>query len=42
MKHLGYLIAGIVITVLFFILSCSDSFNIWEQMYFSLAATEHC
>ena len=35
MKHLGYLIAGIVITVLFFILSCSDGFNIWEQMFFN-------
>ena len=35
MKHLVYLISGIVVTVLFFILSCSDSFNIWEQMYFN-------
>ena len=35
MKHLVYLIAGIVITVLFFILSCSDGFNIWEQMFFN-------
>ena len=35
MKHLVYLICGIVMTVIFFILSCSDGFNIWEQMYFS-------
>ena len=35
MKHLGYLIAGIAVTVLFFILSCSDGFNIWEQMFFN-------
>ena len=35
MKHLGYLIAGIAITVLFFILSCTDGFNIWEQMFFN-------
>mgnify|MGYP007101867773 CR=1 FL=1 len=35
MKHLTYLICGIVITVLFFILSCTDGFNIWEQMYFN-------
>lgn len=35
MKHLGYLIAGIVFTVLFFILSCSDSFNIYEMLYYA-------
>ena len=35
MKNLVYLIAGIVVTVIFFILSCSDGFNIYEQMFFS-------
>ena len=35
MKHITYLISGIVFTVLFFILSCSDGFNIWEQMFFN-------
>ena len=35
MKHLVYLISGIVLTALFFILSCSDSFNIYEQMFFN-------
>ena len=35
MKHLVYLICGIAITVLFFILSCTDGFNIWEQLYFN-------
>ena len=35
MKHLTYLIIGIAITVLFFILSCTDGFNIWEQMFFN-------
>ena len=35
MKHLVYLICGIVVTALFFILSCTDSFNIYEVMYFS-------
>ena len=35
MKHLIYLIAGIVITVVFFILSCSDGFNIYEQLFFN-------
>ena len=34
MKHLTYLIIGIAITVLFFILSCTDGFNIYEQLYF--------
>lgn len=35
MKQITYLIAGIVVTVIFFILSCSDGFNIYEQMYFN-------
>ena len=35
MKHLVYLICGIVVTALFFFLSCTDSFNIYEVMYFS-------
>ena len=35
MKHLVYLLVGIGITVLFFILSCTDGFNIWEVMYFN-------
>jgi len=35
MKHLVYLIAGIAVTVLFFILSCTDGFNIYEQMFFN-------
>ena len=34
MKHLTYLIIGIAVTVLFFILSCTDGFNIYELMYF--------
>lgn len=35
MKHLVYLIIGIAVTVLFFILSCTDGFNIWEQLFFN-------
>ncbi len=35
MKHLVYLICGIALTVLFSILSCTDGFNIWEQLYFN-------
>ena len=35
MKHLTYLIIGIAVTALFFILSCTDSFNIYEVMYFN-------
>ena len=35
MKNLVFLIAGILVTVIFFILSCSDGFNIYEQMFFS-------
>ena len=35
MKHLVYLIIGIAVTVLFFILSCTDGFNIWELLYFN-------
>jgi len=35
MKHFVYLMVGIGITVLFFILSCTDGFNIWEVMYFN-------
>ena len=35
MKHLSFLITGIVVTVVFFILSCSDGFNIWEQLFFN-------
>ena len=35
MKHLTYLIIVIAVTVVFFILSCTDGFNIWEQMYFN-------
>ena len=35
MKHLIYLIIGIVLTALFFVFACSDGFNIYEQMYFS-------
>ena len=31
MKHLVYLGIGIVVTIVFFILSCSDGFNIYEQ-----------
>ncbi len=34
MKHLTYLIIGIAVTVLFFILSCTDGFNIYELMYY--------
>ncbi len=35
MKHLVYLIIGVAITIVFFVLSCSDSFNIYEQLFFS-------
>ena len=35
MKHLVYLIIGIAVTVLFFILSCTDGFNIYEQLFFN-------
>ena len=35
MKHLVYLIIRIGITLLFFILSCTDGFNIWEQLFFN-------
>ncbi len=35
MKHLVFLISGIVVTLLFFFLSCTDSFNIYEVLYFS-------
>jgi hypothetical protein len=35
MKNLVFLIAGILVTVIFFILSCSDGFNIWEQLFFN-------
>ncbi len=35
MKHLVYLICGIAATVIFFILSCTDGFNIWEQLFFN-------
>ncbi len=35
MKHLGYLITGIVVTVIFFILSCTDGFNIYEVIYYT-------
>ncbi len=35
MKHLVYLGIGIVVTVVFFILSCSDGFNIYEQLFFN-------
>lgn len=34
MKNLGYLIAGIAVTVLFFILSCTYDFNIYETLYY--------
>lgn len=33
MKHIGFLITGIVVTVLFFILSCSFDYNIYEWLY---------
>ena len=35
MKHLVYLIIGIVVTAIFFFLSCTDSFNIYEVMFFN-------
>ncbi|MBO4803442.1 MAG: hypothetical protein IKX18_03440 [Muribaculaceae bacterium] len=35
MKHIGFLITGIVVTVLFFILSCGFDYNIYEWMYTS-------
>ena len=35
MKHLVYLGIGIVVTIVFFILSCSDGFNIYEQLFFN-------
>ena len=35
MKHLTYLIIGIAVTVLFFILSCTDGFNIYEMLFFN-------
>ena len=35
MKHFVYLIIGIAVTLLFFVLSCSDSFNIYEQLFFN-------
>ena len=35
MKHLIFLILGIAVTVLFFALSCSDGFNIYEQLFFN-------
>ena len=35
MKHIVYLMIGIGITLLFFILSCTDGFNIYEQLFFN-------
>ena len=35
MKYLVYLGIGIVVTIVFFILSCSDGFNIYEQLFFN-------
>ena len=34
MKHIGYLIAGIVLTLLFILSSFSDSINIYEMLYY--------
>ena len=34
MKHIGFLITGIVATVMFFILSCGFDYNIYEWLYY--------
>ena len=39
MKHLTYLIIGIAITVLFFILSCTYDFNPYDLMYLNQGYT---
>ncbi|MBR3100415.1 MAG: hypothetical protein IKH19_01520 [Muribaculaceae bacterium] len=35
MKHLVYLITGIVLTIVFFVLASSSGFNIYERLYYS-------
>ena len=35
MKHLVYLITGIVLTVVFFVLATGSAFNIYERLYYS-------
>jgi len=36
-KHLIYLGVGVALTILFFVLSVGDSFNVYEQFYFDQA-----
>ena len=35
MKHLVYLITGIVLTIVFFVLATGSAFNIYERLYYS-------